>query len=90
MRRLKPTRQLGRKPLSGRYDAVFALGVVSFILLFGLFVLVKRWVNPPRRCPIDGQVAEWRMEGYPEHHVCNFGHFSKNDQKPHTWWASCL
>ncbi len=90
MRRVKPTRYLQRKPLPRRYDAFFVLILAGFALLFGLFVHIKRWANPTQHCPIDGQAAEWRTEGYRDHHICNYGHFSKVDQKSHTWWASCV
>lgn len=64
--------------------------LAGFALLFGLFVVIKRRANPTQRCPIDGQVSEWRNDSYRDHHICNYGHFSKADQKPHTWWASCI
>jgi hypothetical protein len=89
MRRLKPTLNAQQKPIPRRYDGFFAMILIAFTLLLFLFVAIKHRINPTQYCPIDGQAAEWRTEGYRDHHICNYGHFSKTDQKPHTWWASC-
>jgi hypothetical protein len=90
MRRFETTNHVEPKRIPRRYDGLFALILAGFVLLFGLFVLIKHRANPPQHCPIDGQVAEWRTEGYRDHHICNYGHFSKADNKAHTWWASCI
>jgi hypothetical protein len=90
MRRFQSTISVQRKPISRRFDVVFSICLASFVLLFGLALIVKHRANPPQRCPIDGQLAEWRNEGYRDHNICNYGHFSKVDQKPHSWWASCI
>ena len=91
MRRFKPTKHIEQEPIPRRYDTFFALILAGFAVLFGLFVLIKRRANPAQHCPIDGQLAEWRTEGgIRDHHMCNYGHFSRGEQKPHTWWAGCI
>jgi hypothetical protein len=90
MRRSKSTRQTQQEPIPKRYNVFFALTVAGFVVLFGLLILIKRDANPTHHCPIDGVAAEWRTYGNRDHHVCNYGHFSKVDQKPHTWWAACI
>jgi hypothetical protein len=73
----------------------FGIGVIA-LLLVGLIILKNNGVRSigPQRCPIDGLPAEWQTGGErfgsrADHNVCNYGHFSKVDQKPHTWWAAC-
>jgi len=90
MRRFKPTKRVQGKAIPRRYDTLFVLILAGFVLVFRLFVHFKRWANPTQYCPIDGQAAEWRTERFREHHICYYGHFSKVDQKPHSWWASCV
>jgi hypothetical protein len=71
------------------------IGVIA-LLLVGLIILENNGTRSisPQRCPIDGAPAEWQSGGEHygsrrDHNVCNYGHFSKVDQKPHTWWAAC-
>jgi hypothetical protein len=71
------------------------IGVIAFLLV-GLIILKNNGARSIRvqRCPIDGAPAEWQTGGEQygsrrDHNVCNYGHFSKVDQKPHTWWAAC-
>ena len=80
-----------------RADLLVGLGIgVIALLLVGLIILKNngaRYVGP-QHCPIDGLPAEWQTGGdrygsQRDHNVCNYGHFSKVDQKPHTWWAAC-
>lgn len=73
--------------------ADLALGttvVVVALLLVGLILLRSKAAHSlgPQRCPIDGMAAEWRSEQRGSN-MCNYGHFSKSDQKAHTWWAAC-
>ncbi len=69
-----------------------AVGVGIFIIAATLVVLIiltnaGRRIVPSPRCPIDGELAQWRTRSTTT--VCNYGHFSKADNKPHTWWADC-
>jgi hypothetical protein len=85
------------KPNLTRADLSVGLGIgVIAILLVGLIILKSNGARStgPQRCPIDGLPAEWQTGGEHfgsrrDHNVCNYGHFSKVDQKPHTWWAAC-
>jgi hypothetical protein len=67
----------------------FAILVIGFALV-GMIVFVRqtRHSLPPPRCPIDNAPAEFRTERRGTT-ICNYGHFSTADQKPHTWWAAC-
>jgi hypothetical protein len=60
------------------------------LLLVVLIILTKngRRSTPPPRCPIDGIAAEWQTRPHAAN-MCNYGHFSAAEQKPHTWWAAC-
>jgi hypothetical protein len=70
--------------------AMGAAVVVVALLLLGLIFLRGKAAHSagPQRCPIDGMAAEWRTEERGRT-ICNYGHFSKADQKAHTWWAAC-
>jgi hypothetical protein len=80
-----------------RSELALGLTIAGVVLLFVMFIIVRsNYVSgvPPQRCPIDGLPAEWQTDGERggsrrDHNVCNYGHFSKVDQKPHTWWAAC-
>lgn len=80
-----------------RADLFVGLGIgVIALLLVGLIILKNNGARSvsPQRCPIDGLPAEWQTGGEHygsrrDHNICNYGHFSKVDQKPHTWWAAC-
>ena len=80
-----------------RADLWVGLGIgVIALFLVGLIILKNNGAGAtsPQRCPIDGLAAEWQTGGEHygsrrDHNVCNYGHFSKVDQKPHTWWAAC-
>ncbi len=79
-----------------RAELLVGLGIgVIALLLVGLIILKNNGARSagPVRCPIDGLPAEWQTGGrygsMGDHNVCNYGHWSKVDQKPHTWWAAC-
>jgi hypothetical protein len=63
---------------------VIGLALVSMIV----FASKTRHSLPPPRCPIDNAPAEFRTERRGTT-ICNYGHFSTAEQKPHTWWAAC-
>jgi hypothetical protein len=83
--------QLRSKNNWTRADLAFGIAGLAFALfLVGLIFLKGEAAHlaGPQRCPIDGMAAEWRTEERGRN-ICNYGHFSKVDQKAHTWWAVC-
>jgi hypothetical protein len=80
-----------------RADLAIGLGIgVIALLLVGLIILRDNGTRSIglQRCPIDGAAAEWQTGGdrfgsNRDHNICNYGHYSKADQKPRMWWAAC-
>jgi hypothetical protein len=83
--------RLDSKNNLARTDLALAISVVAVaLLLVGLIILRSETAHsvPVQLCPIDGMAAEWRTDQRGRN-ICNYGHFSKVEQKPHTWWAVC-
>jgi hypothetical protein len=81
----------GSKNKLAHTDLALGTTVVAIaLLLVGPVLLRSKSARSmaPQRCPIDGVAAEWRSD-HRGTNACNYGHFSKVDQKPHTWWAAC-
>jgi hypothetical protein len=80
-----------------RADLAVGLGIgVIALVLVGLIILKSNGVLSigAQRCPTDGFPVEWQAGGEHfgsrrDHNICNYGHYSKADHKPHTWWAAC-